>query len=187
MERKFGVELEMVGITKSQAVQALRLVGINVHSESYNHTTSRHWKIVPDGSLSNGFEVVSPILVGEAGLEQLRTVCTALDDMGGLVNRNCGYHVHFDAADLQLKHIRTIVTRYAAHESEIDAFMPSSRRGSTNIYCKGMAMLTSQSNFQNATTLAALIAAQSGRYFKVNMQSHHRYGTIEFRQRLGLH
>ena len=100
MNRKFGAELEMTGITREQAVRALRGVGIEVRDETYNHETRDYWKIVPDSSVHGGFEVVSPVLEGEAGLEQLRTVVTALDDMGGTVNKTCGYHVHFDAADL---------------------------------------------------------------------------------------
>ena len=55
--------------------------------------------------------------------------------MGATANRSCGYHVHLDAADLTASDIRAIVTRYADHESEIDAFMPPSRRGNANTYC----------------------------------------------------
>jgi stress-induced morphogen len=185
MERKFGAELEMTGISKEQAVRALRSVNINVRDESYNHQTRDYWKIVPDGSVSGGFEVVSPILEGEAGLEQLRIVATALDDAGGTVNRTCGYHVHFDAADLSVEHVRAIVTRYAKHENEIDAFMPASRRGSANTYCKSVASLTRNSRFLNAADMRALVAAQGDRYFKVNLQSYYRHGTVEFRQHSG--
>ncbi len=185
MNRKFGVELEMVGISREQAVQALRLVGVSVQAEGYNHTIRCHWKIVPDSSVRGGFEVVSPVLQGEEGLEQLRAVTTALDDMGGSVNRTCGFHVHFDAADLSVDHIRTIVTRYAAHEAEIDAFMPPSRRGNTNSYCRSVIELAQSASFRNATTLRELVEAQSGRYFKVNLKSHHVHGTVEFRQHSG--
>lgn len=185
MSRKFGVELEMTGITREQAVRALNQVGVSVQNESYNHVTRAHWKIVPDGSVSGGFEVVSPVLEGEAGLEQLRTVVTALDDMGGKVDRRCGYHVHFDAADLSVEHIRAIVLRYAAFEAEIDAFMPPSRRGSANTYCQSVRDLARSERFLSATTLQALTAAQRGRYFKVNLQAYHAHGTVEFRQHSG--
>ncbi len=185
MSRMFGVELEMVGITREQAVRALRLVGIHVESEDYNHTTRTHWKIVPDGSVHGGFEVVSPVLQGEEGLEQLRTVVTALDDMGGAVNRTCGFHVHFDAADLGVEHIRAIVTRYAAHEAEIDAFMPPSRRGNANRYCQSVVGVVQNSRFCTATTLQELLSVQGGRYFKVNLQSYNTHGTVEFRQHSG--
>ncbi|MDR2819449.1 MAG: amidoligase family protein [Desulfovibrio sp.] len=185
MERKFGAELEMTGITREQAVSALRSVNINVRDEIYNHQTRDYWKIVPDGSVSGGFEVVSPILEGEAGLEQLRIVATALDDMGGSVNRSCGYHVHFDAAGMDVAHIRSIVTRYAAFEAEIDAFMPASRRGSENTFCRSVVALSRNDRFRNATSMSELITVQGGRYFKVNLQSFHRHGTVEFRQHSG--
>ena len=42
MDRKFGVELELVGITREQAVRALTGVGITVREEGYNHETRRH-------------------------------------------------------------------------------------------------------------------------------------------------
>jgi hypothetical protein len=185
MNRKFGAELEMKGITREQAVNALRSIGVEVRDEAYNHTTREYWKIVPDGSIQGGFEVVSPVLEGEAGLEQLRAVVTALDDMGGTVDRSCGYHVHFDAADLSAEHIRSIVTRYAAFETEIDAFMPVSRRGDANTYCRSMRSLVGNSRFQNAAAIRELAGAQGGRYFKVNLQAHHVHGTIEFRQHSG--
>jgi hypothetical protein len=185
MNRKFGVELEMAGITRAQAVRALSLVGIDVRDESYNHQTRDYWKIVSDSSVQGGFEVVSPVLEGEAGLEQLRATVTALDDMGGNVNRSCGYHVHFDARDLDVRHVRSIVTRYAVFENEIDAFMPASRRGDANTFCKSVKSVASSAAFRNASSMQDLINSQRGRYFKVNLQSYHVHGTVEFRQHSG--
>ena len=185
MSRKFGVELEMKGISRDKAVRVLRAIGINVQNEGYNHTRRDHWKIVPDGSVHGGFEVVSPVLQGEEGLEQLRAVTTALKDAGGKVDRQCGFHVHFDAADLRVDHIRAVVNRYAAHEARIDSFMPQSRRANNNTYCRGLADIVSRRNFREAATLGALAGAQGGRYFKVNLQSYQVHGTIEFRQHSG--
>ena len=128
MNRKFGIELEVVSINRQTALRALRAVGINVQDESYNHSTRSHWKLVSDASVRDGFEVVSPILRGEQGIEEAMTVAAALDDAGATVNRSCGFHVHFDAADLSAGDIKTIVKRYAAHEAEIDAVMPPRRR-----------------------------------------------------------
>jgi hypothetical protein len=185
MNHKFGAELEMTGITREQAARALQQIGIDIRDENYNHSTQNYWKIVSDSSVRGGFEVVSPILQGEEGLEQLQAVVTALDDMGGNVNRSCGYHVHFDATSLSLAHMRAIVTRYAAHEAEIDTFMPRSRRGNDNTFCRSMAALAANRNFQNASTIQELVNAQGSRYFKVNLQSYYRHGTIEFRQHSG--
>ena len=80
MDRKFGIELEIVGITRQTALRALSAVGIHVQDESYNHTTRGYWKLVPDGSVRGGFEVVSPILEGERGIEEAMTVAEALSD-----------------------------------------------------------------------------------------------------------
>ena len=184
MDRKFGIELEIVDINQQTALRALRAVGINVQAEAYNHTTRGHWKFVSDASVRNGFEVVSPVLRGEAGIEEAMTVAEALSDAGATVNRSCGFLVHFDAADLSVADVKAIVHRYADHEAEIDAFMPPSRRGNTNTYCQSVTRFLNR-RFDEARTIDELAAAQSGRYFKVNLQSYRRHGTLEFRQHSG--
>lgn len=183
MNRKFGIELEIIGITRASALQVLRAIGIEVVDENYNHTARSHWKLVSDSSVRGGFEVVSPVLQGEAGIDEAMAVTTALDDAGARVNRSCGFHVHFDASDLTAGHIRTIVRRYAAHEAEIDATMPPSRRGSANTFCNTLGGIVERVTAPN--TIRDMAMAQPGRYYKVNLQSFMRHGTIEFRQHSG--
>lgn len=185
MARNFGIELEIAGVTQSTVLSALRSVGVAVQSEGYNHTTRNHWKLVSDSSVRGGFEVVSPILSGEAGIEEARTVVTALDDAGAKVNVTCGFHLHIDAAGLSVHDVRNIVTRYAKYESEIDAIMPPSRRGDANEFCHSVCGLVTRRPFNTADTVNGLMVAQGGRYFKVNLQSFQRHGTIEFRQHSG--
>lgn len=184
MNRKFGIELEIVSINRQTALRALRAVGINAQDESYNHSTRSHWKLVSDASVQGGFEVVSPVLHGEAGIEEAMTVAAALDDAGATVNRSCGFHVHFDAADLSARDIKIIVKRYAAHEAEIDAVMPPSRRADANRFCAPVARFLN-ARFEAAATVEDMIRAQGDRYFKVNLQSFQRHGTLEFRQHSG--
>ena len=184
MERSFGIELEIAGITQSTAIAAIRAINVSIQAETYNHATRRHWKVVSDASVRGGFEVVSPVLHGDAGIAEAQAVAEALADAGATVNRTCGLHVHFDASDLNVESIRAIVRRYAAHEAEIDAFMPASRRGNENSYCRSLqAVLTPA--FDRAATIEQLARAQGDRYFKVNLQSFTRHGTIEFRQHSG--
>ena len=115
--KKFGVEMEIVGIRREKALRAIRAVGVDIREENYNHTDSTsHWKIVSDSSVRDGFEVVSPILEGEAGLEQLRVTAAALDDAGATADRSCGLHVHIDAHGLSTEECRKIIRRYAAFE-----------------------------------------------------------------------
>ena len=75
--RKFGIEIEAYNCSRERLARELREAGIEVTVEGYNHTTRPHWKLVTDSSLNGNdtFELVSPILVGEAGLRELEKVC----------------------------------------------------------------------------------------------------------------
>ena len=185
INRKFGVEIEFKGISKAKAKQVLTLVGINAQDEGYNHATRNHWKIVTDGSVDGGYELVSPPLIGEAGLKDTVKAVTALDDAGGRVDRQTGIHVHFDASDLTAEHVKKMMQRYAKYEQQIDAFMPESRRGNNNRYTKSIKQIVDSTRFNDATTINQMANAMGGRYFKVNLQSYARQGTVEFRQHGG--
>lgn len=183
MERKFGIELEITGITMHKASTALRAVGINVESQGYNHNTCSCWKLVSDASVRGGFEVVSPVLYGEAGLAEAKKVANALSGADATANRSCGMHVHFDAADLSPQSLYHVLNRYSKYETAIDAFMPISRRASNNNYCRPLHVF--MNNISSNQTINQMAHSQGGRYFKVNLQSFLRYGTIEFRQHSG--
>ena len=191
MERTFGIELETVGISDSKMANALRAVGLETALRGYTHQVLRQWKIVPDASVrgndgSRGWEAVSPILRGEAGMTEAATAIDALKAMGATCNRTTGVHVHFGIDDLTVGELKTVLRRYAAFEREIDAFMPPSRRGDKNTYCKSIRSFVESRGFRNANSVQELIAAQGGRYFKVNLQSYDRYKTLEFRHHNGI-
>ena len=67
--RRFGIEIEAYNCEKGVLARELREAGIAVAVEGYNHNTRDHWKLVTDSSLrgNDTFELVSPILEGEAG------------------------------------------------------------------------------------------------------------------------
>ncbi|OIN55626.1 amidoligase family protein [Arsenicibacter rosenii] len=183
--RKFGVEIEAHNISREALAEALRQAGITVAVEGYNHTTRRHWKLVTDGSLSgnNTFELVSPILEGQAGIDELQIVCRVLKQKNAYINRTCGLHIHFDAVNLELAQVKNLIVNYARFESIIDSFMPNSRRGNTNYFCKSVQGLADQ--VDQARTMNGLISLQRTRYQKINLQSYVRHQTIEFRQHSG--
>jgi hypothetical protein len=185
MDRAFGTEIELIGISRAQALRVLRLVGCDVREEAYNHVTRSWWKIVPDNSVRDGFEVVSPILRGQRGVTDITTVVTALDDAGGRVDRRCGLHVHLDSEGLGLEEVRSVIRRYARYEDEIDAFMPPSRRGNDNEYCRSLRPFTQMDDFTRVRNVEDLVHAQPGRYFKVNLKSLAVHRTVEFRQHSG--
>ncbi|WP_289074463.1 amidoligase family protein [uncultured Bacteroides sp.] len=183
--RKFGIEIEAYNCTREKLASELRAAGINVAVEGYNHTTRNHWKLVTDSSLTgnNTFELVSPVLVGEAGLKELEKVCWVLEYCDVKVNDSCGLHIHMDAADFDLQTWKNLALSYKHLERVIDSFMPQSRR--QNYYCKGLSSI-STADIQAAQNINDLRAAfGNNRYRKVNLEAYARHRTVEFRQHSG--
>ena len=131
--RKFGIEIEAYNYSRERLACELREAGIEVMVEGYNHTTRPHWKLVTDSSLNGNdtFELVSPILVGEAGLRELEKVCWVLDLCDVKVNESCGLHVHIDAVGFSMETWRNLALSYKHLEPVIDKFIPASRRDTT--------------------------------------------------------
>jgi len=191
--RTFGVEIEFFGVTKEQVAEALNRAGIDVRVENYNHTTRSHWKLVYDASVNSagtgctrgGNEIVSPVLQGEEGLEELKLVVKVIEEVGGKVDRTCGVHVHHGASDLDLNGIKNIAKLYTKYELIFDSLVPESRRKNNNRYCCSL----------TANELHSIETAQDlwdihgeciiSRYRKLNVQSFFKYQTIEFRQHGG--
>ena len=183
--RKFGIEIEAYNCTREKLASELRAAGIDVAVEGYNHTTRNHWKLVTDSSLTgnNTFELVSPVLEGEAGLKELEKVCWVLEYCDVKVNDSCGLHIHMDAADFDLQTWKNLALSYKHLERVIDSFMPQSRR--QNYYCKGLSSI-SVADIQAAQNINDLRAAfGNNRYRKVNLEAYARHRTVEFRQHSG--
>ncbi|MBO7045657.1 MAG: amidoligase family protein [Prevotella sp.] len=184
--RNFGVEIEAYNCTRERLARELRSAGISVQVEGYNHTDhSDHWKLVTDSSLhgNNTFELVSPILHGEAGIDELEKVCWVLDLCDVKVNDSCGLHIHMDAHDFTMDTWRNLAITYKRLEPVIDAFMPGSRRN--NRYCQPLSGI-SETAIRGAQTVTELRRAfHNDRYHKVNLEAYARHCTVEFRQHGG--
>ena len=184
--RNFGVEIEACNCTRERLARELTAAGINVKVEGYNHTDhTDHRKLITDSSLSgnNTFELVSPILHGEQGLEELEKVCWVLDLCNAKVNDTCGLHVHMDAAEFDLSTWKNLILTYKRLEGVIDNFMPHSRRN--NHYCKALTAIT-ENSIKHARNIGELRAAFfHNRYHKVNLEAYARHRTVEFRQHGG--
>ena len=185
-DRNFGVEIEAYNCTRDHLARELTTAGISVQVEGYNHTDhTDHWKLVTDSSLSgnNTFELVSPILHGEQGLEELEKVCWVLDLCDAKVNDTCGLHVHMDAAEFDLDTWKNLIISYKRLEEVIDRFMPRSRR--SNRYSQGLDGIT-ENIIRRACNIGDLRAAfHNNRYHKVNLEAYARHRTVEFRQHGG--
>jgi hypothetical protein len=193
LTRTFGVEIEAYGVPRATLLAELRAQGLAVEDAGYTHATTSHWKIVSDGSITgpNAFELVSPILRGLEGLEDLARACRALKICRAQVNSSCGLHIHFGARDLRIEHFRQLVRNYLVLEPTIDQLMPRARRANNAYYCGSLlrhrTQAAAEATLLAATTIEQLAEAANGgnRYYKVNLQSFRRHGTVEFRQHSG--
>jgi hypothetical protein len=158
------------------------------------HRALTTWKVTTDGSLGDyqrGAEFVSPIVSGEEGDKQIRTVCQALTDINATVNKDCGLHVHVGAAGQPLSFFQNLVRLYQAYEGIIDGFMPVSRRRSTNVFCRSLGSVSATAITQatSVSALAEVVRRASGageqRYHKLNLAAFARHKTVEFRQHSG--
>lgn len=189
-ERTFGVEIEFIGCADA-AQRALRELGVACERESYNHSTRTWWKITTDASVyknrshdGTGWELVSPILKGQEGLDELERVCKGLENAGAKINRRCGIHVHHDARDFQAETFKNLLKIYMRFENVIDSLVSPSRRGAQNTYCKTV-NTTKHQTALNERTIIGIINEIDDRYRKLNLESYVTHGTVEFRQHQG--
>lgn len=171
--RKFGVEIEAYGVSRSSLVSALQAAGLG------------NWRVAHDGSIrgTETFELVSPILVGLDGLSQLERVCQILEAKRAKVNKSCGLHIHFEASTFSLATWKNLFANYANLEGVIDSMMPESRRGNTNYYCGSITQYKGQA--EQANSVNSLLAVLPTRYHKLNTKSYAEHRTVEFRQHSG--
>lgn len=192
--RCFGVEIELKGLSQLAAARALTNAGITAYDENYNHVARPHWKVVPDGSISGGCEVVSPILSGQEGLEQLAAAMAALRSAGATVDQACGMHVHIDARDLTGDEFARTFAFYTERQELMDLLVAPSRRHNT--YCRKYDERTivnikdtaKQDTDRYGDTVDGKRQAtrvHGDRYMTVNLQSYLTHGTLEFRQHQG--
>src|SRR5580765_7292553 len=98
----YGTEIEcLIPSSLGPHGLAAKLTAAGIHTEvqTYNHRPTTCWKIVTDGSVRadrpgfSPWEVVSPILTGDAGLEQIKAVSQVLITETCRINSSCGLHV----------------------------------------------------------------------------------------------
>lgn len=201
LDYTFGIEIECwlpPHISHAQVAQALTAAGLRATSETLNHITKSYWKVVTDGSLGDydrGVEVVSPILLGEAGLDAAEVAFTTLTRLGATITNQCGFHVHVGVGpdsfrpSPPMSFFKRLFKLYAHFEPQIDEFMPPSRRGSSNTYCRTLTRV-SPAEVDRTDSIDALMHRLSlqldqQRYHKLNLRSYARHSTVEFRQHGG--
>jgi hypothetical protein len=158
MVASYGFELESFGCNTQELIEAMEaaggsLAGNQIYGYHYgpdnldSRTDGYVWKAERDGSISNnrgmriasGHEVISPIMWGQDGLDQMKRTCRALRRAGAEVNPSCGTHVtigiegsfaRFRRFGLAKKHraIGRIVEAYDYFQQGFDSLVSESRR-----------------------------------------------------------
>ena len=216
--RGFGIELEITsnkGKTHVANAVTNRLRQVNPDyvcvEESYNHTTRNYWKIVGDASLRgtrgcpNTMEIVSPILKGDDGKQQLFAVLDALNNTYGLevkVNKSCGVHVHHDLTNWResrradfANNMNNLISLVAKYEHAIYRLLPESRQRG---YCNPVRnQYTNYNRFDQSSYKARIKTLkrshqnrsvgniQGGRYSGLNFQNLFTRGSVEYRYHQG--
>jgi hypothetical protein len=196
---KFGLELEFIANSNQNttAAQLSQATGIRVYTASYSDTNSAAWRIKTDASLNGsgyGLELVSPILSMQDVKDAIPALCRAIKDNGGIANQSCGFHVHVSGFDgLEFHAQRNIARRFVNFEDTLDLLQPASRRKSNNRFIKSNAALFADlpalwEKVQAITTTRGIVDTfnpNADRYYKLNLTSLTRHGTIELRHHSG--
>lgn len=138
-ELRFGVEVEMTGLTRVEAVQVaanyfesrISFDGTYYDKHSARDSQGRKWTFMSDGSIQQQVrrdgeivdvrgrdyevELVTPV----CGYEDIPTIQQLVDRLrraGALSNGSCGLHVHVDAAAFDARSLRNLVNIVAAKE-----------------------------------------------------------------------
>ena len=153
LTRKFGIEIEFTGITKTQAakVAAEHLGGRADYSNTVTDRNGRKWKFVYDGSIrcekkvnrskvsasrEYSVELVSPVLTYREDIETLQELIRKLRKAGGFANNTCGIHIHLNGADHDARSIKNFINIIASKNDLLYKALQIKPQRMT--YCKKM-------------------------------------------------
>lgn len=209
--QKFGIEIEMTGITRAAAAQVIAghlntsatHVGGIYDAFAVRDGDSRQWKVVSDSSIRResrrgesrnaayAVEFVSPICKYE-DIETIQELIRKLRSAGAKVNSSCGIHIHIDATPHDVKTLRNIVNIMAAKEDLLYKSLKVDVH--REHYCaKADTRFLDELNAKRPTSMDTLESiwynGRSGRnyhydesrYHGLNLHSVFSKGTIEFR------
>ena len=140
-EQRFGIEIEMTGLTRQRAAQVLaeyfgqssNFDGGYYGEYSVLDSQRRRWKVMSDGSITTerkegrqvvsadntySVELVSPICRYD-DIEVIQELVRKLREAGMRVNSSCGIHIHLDATPHNANTLRNITNIMASKEDLI--------------------------------------------------------------------
>ena len=142
------------------------------------------WSIVEDRSLDSqaisGFEVVSPKLRGENGIQQVTDICAYLRNLGTTLDDSCGIHIHVGSESLTLSQLKKLAVEWLRIETQLLS-IPNYRRRTSKYFAKtGKTDARFISEIDDEHTLIRHMCP-NGRRYALNMRALGVHGTVEFR------
>lgn len=146
--QKFGVEIEMTGISRADAAEVVaKALNTRVldHIASYDarlikDSQGRTWKIVSDASIdthgngsSYAVEFVTPPLNYE-DIETLQNIIRKLREAGAKSDKSCGIHIHVDGANHTPESLKRLVNFFTARQDLIYEALEIGQRA--NRWCR---------------------------------------------------
>lgn len=198
IDRPFGVEIECIRNDDHPDFEEVAAwiehdTGITC-TGGYVTRSKRYlnWRVKDDGSLCDdygyeegGYEIVSPPLSGEDGIDQVRRVFKSLRDHDFKINDGCGLHIHLEARDLNVDQCAAFAHAWHDNQALIDWLVEANRRQVN--YPEYCSPITNQmlADIERASSKRGLAWTCSDRYFAVNLSSLTSHGTLEVRQHHG--
>ena len=180
-----------------------RLVGVEVeclipHIDALD--TPSFWTSTSDGSINSeegydGIEMVSYPASGDLLLESIDNLILWSNDIGAVVNRSCGLHVHFNSLDLTARQVAHVGIVYRYFEEILKGMMPNSRQSSN--WCKDFPIpknqlryITEESElielyYDHMDSYPSTDKYNDARYCGLNIHSRYYHGSLEFRLHSG--
>jgi len=153
--QKFGVEIEMTGITRAKAAQIVGEVlgnqpsspaGNCYYTRQIKDQAARVWKVMRDSSITPArnddtnaaideykVEFVTPPLNYE-DIETLQSIVRKLRENGAKANSSCGIHIHVDGANHNPTSLKKLINFMIARQDLIYDALEIGSRGSH--WCK---------------------------------------------------
>ena len=189
----FGVEFEIINASCNDAERIMTAAGYQLSNTGYTHSVLPVWKVVTDASLTSrtsNCEVVSPVLRGSDGLNEIRTVAKVLRDAGASINNSCGMHIHIGVDGLISNEQQAHVIK--AHQQwsyAFDALLVESRiNGQWAKKIDRASALDIAEEWEGHTDLrngGSYVTDNRYRYRALNLAAFAKYGTFEFRAHQG--
>ncbi len=197
---RFGIEIETVGAPREQLARAIQTVVQGAIQQSGStwsvmDSQGRAWRVVPDGSLSDGYnsgEIVSPIL-GYDDIELLQRIVRAVRAVGAKADPSTGIHIHIDGSRFDAKSVTRFVKLIHKQERLLEHVLGISESRLRH-YCRPIeSAFLQRLEAQTPATLREVSEAwygragvqavryDSSRYHGLNLNSLFFRGTIELR------